>query len=309
MLIQDLISSDKYNIKCPYPMTPKGICIHNTANDASAKNEIAYMKSNNNEVSFHIAVDDIEAIQGIPFTRNAWATGDGGNGEGNRNYIQVEICYSKSGGERFIAAEKRAAKEVATLLKTYNWTISNIKKHQDFSNKYCPHRTLDLGWERFLNLVRAEMEVKDIPSSNNSTQNELYRIRKTWEDTKSQIGAFTNLDNAKKVCKLGYSIFNSKGEKVYSNDPVEIEEEYIIKKYAEKGVFTCTEEAINFRNNPIINANNLITGQYYRNETVNYDYVVITNKYVYISWISSTGIRRYMPVRDLITKEVWGTFK
>lgn len=308
MLIQSLITKDKYNIKCPYDMIPKGICIHNTANDASAKNEIAYMKSNNNEVSFHIAVDDIEAIQGIPFNRNAWHAGDGGSGQGNRNYIAVEICYSKSGGEKFINAEKRAAKEVAALLKTYNWTILNIKKHQDFSNKYCPHRTLDLGWERFLNLVRAEMEVKEITSSNNS-QNELYRIRKTWEDTKSQIGAFTNLDNAKKVCRLGYSVFNNKGEKVYSNDPVKVEEEYITKKYSEKGTFTCTEEAINFRNNPIIATNNLIQGQYLRNETVNYDYVVITNKYVYISWVSNTGVRRYMPVRDLVNKEAWGTFK
>lgn len=306
MLIQDLISSNKYNIKCPYLMTPKGICIHNTANDASAKNEIAYMKNNNNEVSFHIAIDDIESIQGIPFNRNCWAAGDGGNGEGNRNYIHIEICYSKSGGERFIAAEKRAAKEVAALLKTYNWTILNIKKHQDFSNKYCPHRTLDLGWERFLNLVRAEMDIKEVASS----EKEVYRVRKAWEDTKSQVGAFTNLDNAKKVCNVGYSVFNSKGQKVYSNDPVKVEEEYITKKYSEKGVFTCTENAINFRDNPIISATNPIQGQYLRGETVNYDYVVITNKYVYISWISaSAGVRRYMPVRDLINKEVWGTFK
>ena len=71
-LIQRLISSDKYNIKCPYSMSPKGICIHNTANDATASNEVAYMQSNNNEVSFHIAIDDVEAIQAIPFNRNAW---------------------------------------------------------------------------------------------------------------------------------------------------------------------------------------------------------------------------------------------
>ena len=75
-LVQSLIGADKYNIKCPYSMKPKGICVHNTANDASAKNEISYMKSNNMEVSFHVAIDDIEAIQGIPFNRNAWATGN-----------------------------------------------------------------------------------------------------------------------------------------------------------------------------------------------------------------------------------------
>lgn len=89
----------------------------------------------------------------------------------------------------------------------------------------------------------------------------------------------------------------------YNND------EYRIKEYPEAGVFTCTVDAINFRNNPLISSSNPIQGQYYNGEKVNYDYVVITNKYVYISWISSsTGVRRYMPVRDLINKEVWGTF-
>ena len=39
------------------------------------------MINNNNQVSFHYAVDDIEVIQGLPLNRNAWASGDGGNGE------------------------------------------------------------------------------------------------------------------------------------------------------------------------------------------------------------------------------------
>ena len=107
------------------------------------------MQSNGFSTSFHIAVDDLEAIQGIPFNRNAWHAGDGVSGEGNRNYIAVEICYSKSGGNKFLNAEKRAAVEVAALLKEYGWNISNVKKHEDFSGKYCPHRTLDLGWQDF----------------------------------------------------------------------------------------------------------------------------------------------------------------
>lgn len=145
---------------------------------------------------------------------------------------------------------------------------------------------------------------------------ELYRVRKSWGDSVSQIGAYSILDNAKKECdaRIGYSIFNSYGVKVYPTVEESVTtqtstEEYITKKYSESGVFTCSVDAINFRNNPIIVTNNPIQGQYFRGETVNYDYVVITNKYVYISWISaSTGVRRYMPVRDLVNKEVWGTF-
>ncbi|WP_235840774.1 N-acetylmuramoyl-L-alanine amidase family protein [Clostridium tertium] len=163
-LIKNLIPESQYSTKCPYSMTPKGICIHNTANDAPAINERNYMAraDNQNEVSFHIAIDDKEAIQCIPFNRNAWHAGDGSTGDGNRNYISVEICYSKSGGTRFINAEKRAAKEVAELLKQYGWTINNVKKHQDFSNKYCPHRTLDMGWQRFLNMIQAELNSLNI---------------------------------------------------------------------------------------------------------------------------------------------------
>lgn len=149
---QNLVSASKYRVKCPYAMNATRIVVHNTANDASAANEVKYMISNNNQVSFHIAVDDKEAVQGIPFNRNAWHSGDG-NGKGNREGIAIEICYSKSGGERFNKAERNAAELIAQLLKERGWGIDKVTKHQDYSKKYCPHRTLDLGWQRFLNMI------------------------------------------------------------------------------------------------------------------------------------------------------------
>lgn len=127
--------------------------IHNTANDAPAENEVAYMLRNTEEVSFHFAVDDREAVQGLPLDRNAWAAGDG-TGPGNMQGIHIEICYSLSGGERFARSEANAAELCARLLKQYGWGLGKITKHQDYNGKYCPHRTLDLGWERFLQLVR-----------------------------------------------------------------------------------------------------------------------------------------------------------
>ena len=45
---------------------------------------------------------------------------------------------------------------------------------------------------------------------------ETYRVRKTWKDAKSQKGAFSSLENAKKCAnKYGYSVFNSKGKVIY----------------------------------------------------------------------------------------------
>ena len=153
-IVKNRVSQSKYSVKCPYSMTPEFIVVHNTANDATAQNEIKYMISNDNQVSFHFAVDDKEVIQGLPLDRNAWACGDGTNGSGNRKGIQIEICYSKSGGARFENAEKNAAKFIAQLLKERGWGADKVKKHQDFSNKYCPHRTLDKGWASFVNMIK-----------------------------------------------------------------------------------------------------------------------------------------------------------
>jgi uncharacterized protein YcbK (DUF882 family) len=50
---------------------------------------------------------------------------------------------------------------------------------------------------------------------------DLYRVRKSWDDAKSQLGAYNILENAKKACDQGgkgYYVFNSNGEIVY---PVE----------------------------------------------------------------------------------------
>ncbi len=164
--------SDKVRIKCPNTMTPTRIVIHNTANDASAADEIAYMHKNKKEVSFHFAVDDKEAVQGIALNRNAWHAGDG-NGKGNREGIAIEICYSKSGGERFEAAQKNAALLTAKLLADYGWGIDKVTKHADYANKHCPHRTLDdYGWDYFLNLVRGYMgESKPISTVNTAVLN------------------------------------------------------------------------------------------------------------------------------------------
>lgn len=155
---QMICPTNKWDIKCPYTMAAEYITVHNTANDAPAQNEINYMNSNNNQVSFHFAIDDKEVVQGIPLNRNAWHAGDGGNGTGNRKTIGIEICWSKSGGTNFVKAEKLAAKFIAQLLDERGWGTNKVKKHQDWSGKYCPHRTLDMGWDRFIGMVETELK-------------------------------------------------------------------------------------------------------------------------------------------------------
>ena len=154
---QNLVPSSKYSIKCPYSMTPSYITIHNTSNSASADAEIRYMISNNNQTSFHVCVDEREVIQAIPFNRNAWHAGDGGNGNGNRKSIGIEIARSTGDANLFEQAERNCAAYVAKLLKERGWGIDRVKRHKDWSGKNCPHKTMEKGWQRFLNMIQAEL--------------------------------------------------------------------------------------------------------------------------------------------------------
>ena len=157
-IIKRLISSEKYSIKCPYSLSPIGITVHNTDNLASAANEIAYMERNDKEISYHFAVDEKEIIQALPLDRNAWHAGDGATGSGNRRTIAIEICRSTSEDlSLFLQAEKNAAWLCASLCLQYGWTTKDIYTHKHWSGKNCPHKTLELGWDRFLAMVEQNM--------------------------------------------------------------------------------------------------------------------------------------------------------
>lgn len=79
-----------------------------------------------------------------------------------------------------------------------------------------------------------------------------------------------------------------------------------VRRYSESGICTITDnEGIYFRDKPSTD-NGQVIDIYRCNEFVYYDLVVITTKYVWISWISATtGERRYMPITDRITGEKW----
>ncbi|AZV43751.1 N-acetylmuramoyl-L-alanine amidase [Peribacillus asahii] len=200
---KNLVSSSKYNVKCPYSMAAKYITIHNTYNDAPAANEVKYMNSNNNSVSFHYAVDDKEVIQAVPENRNAWHCGDGsGSNSGNRTSIGVEICYSKSGGERYRKAEDLAIKFIAQLLKERSWGIERVRKHQDWSGKFCPHRILDEGrWSSF----KKEIE-KELDSLNGEV------VKKSYSPTPTKVKSATTSKSDSTDIKLPNGVYK-KGDK------------------------------------------------------------------------------------------------
>lgn len=145
-------------------MDAEYLTIHSTANpNSTAQNERDWLtnKTNTRQASFHIVVDENTAIECIPFDEVAWHAGDG-NGKGNRASIGIEICES---GDRAKTVEN-ATILITKMLHERGWDIDRVKKHQDWSGKYCP-RILMPQWDAFLANVERELiklnSAKEVP--------------------------------------------------------------------------------------------------------------------------------------------------
>lgn len=189
---QNLVSPSKYNIKCPYDMDSKKITLHETDNNASAENEIAYMIRNDLKVSFHVAIDEKEVVQGIPFNRNAWHSGDGGNGYGNRNTIAVEICkaYDRNSNttnlvepqkSQHAKAEQNAIRYVAQLCIDEGIIANNenIKTHNDWNGKLCPRKILT---EKRLQDVKNKIIAEYNRSIDKKTDEVIINMLANWQE-------------------------------------------------------------------------------------------------------------------------------
>ena len=184
-----------------------------------------------------------------------------------------------------------------------------------------------VGYDAIGKAIAEAIMNKKISSSNTSTQNqskpstsrpkpsyELYRVRKSWTDVALQKGAYSDKNNAIAECKKhsGYKVFDSKGKEIYSNSASKPSKpstspngDKEIKRYTEHGTCKVVANILNVRNKPSTSGE--VVAKYYKNETVKYDLVVLTEKYVWISWIgASSGTRRYMAVKDKTTNVRWG---
>lgn len=161
-----------------------------------------------------------------------WAVGTGGYYTQkhpyarNANTISIEMCVKYDGAyNRYTATENdkewyftKETQEacvwlVQKLMKELNIPIENVLRHNDIVSKGCPapyvlnnKRKTSWTWDEFKAKVSGT-EVKSDP---------LYRVRKSWEDSKSQIFAGT-LNGAKENCPVGYSVYDENGKSVYSN--------------------------------------------------------------------------------------------
>lgn len=157
------------------------------------------------------------------------------NGNGATTGIEIWVTPR----EKAISVEQAICKHLATLglknrgVKRENFLVINCIKDQGISaclieNGFIGDRddvtilveNMELWASKIAAGVAEGFGLKGNGSATtppSQTTGELYRVRKSWNDVASQIGAYKSLDNAKRACTSGYSVYNSNGLVVYSN--------------------------------------------------------------------------------------------
>lgn len=204
-----------------------------------------------------LADGSVATVQTMPWNYKPWGCGSGSKGSCNNGWIQFEICEDDLNNKDYFEKVYNEAIELtAYLCKLYNIdpnstvVYNNVKVptilcHQDSYklNLGSNHGDIYHWFKKYnkdMNSVRSDVskllnntEIKEDKPAENTE--ELYRVRLSWENAKSQIGAYKVLDNAKKECKAGYSVYDSKGNVVYSNKDDSKKPLYVAKPTLRKG--------------------------------------------------------------------------
>ena len=216
-----------------------GVTVHNTdwisvASGTTPAEQYtrATVNGNMKDVRVHYYVDNTCTWQNLPLSLSGWHAADG-SGNGNRRTIAIECIMSSAYNVTDKKSEDNCARLAAALLKKYGLDINHLYTHTHWLNvrdgksgtvdylnttrnpyKMCPAYILP-HWAAFKAKVQSYLNSGSIPTTLAPATKQLYRVRKSWPDAKSQIGAFSSLENAKKACKAGYAVFNSSGKQVY----------------------------------------------------------------------------------------------
>ena len=200
---------------------PRWIVIHNTDNYAAGATARAHAKAqhdgNFSGYSAHVFVDDSEAYQATPYNRGCWHVGVNYGSHNlfneckNRNSVGIEMCVNA--GYNYERAFQNTVTVCKQLMKQLGIDADHVVQHYDVCTKNCPSAIRAKGdWQRFKKLI----STNKTPSYGQNPA-KLYRVRKTWTDSKSQLGAYAVLDNAKKNCPAGYSVYDEAGKVIYTN--------------------------------------------------------------------------------------------
>ena len=240
-----ITSQTSYSNTTSYLNRPiKYIVIHYTAGSTSksgsARNTAVMFSKPSTYASADFIVDDETIVQFNPDIKNryCWHCGDnknmfsmGGSLYGkctNTNSIGIEVCSTNpnyqasdfANSKKWSFTEKAVAKAVELtkyLMQTYNIPADRVIRHYDVSGKLCPGI---IGWNEDSKDISQwkEFKAKLTNSTNTKTDDVIYRVRKSANDAKSQIGAYRNLESAKALAdkNSGYSVYDTNGKLKYT---------------------------------------------------------------------------------------------
>lgn len=133
--------------------TMQYLTIHNTGNPKStARNERDYLTNtaNDRSASYHIALDEKQAIECIPLDEIAYHAG---TSAGNASSIGIEMCESGDQAKVWDNATTLLAK----MLKERRWGVDKLRTHKSWSGKECPRLILP-RWNEFVKEVSDKMQ-------------------------------------------------------------------------------------------------------------------------------------------------------
>lgn len=224
-------------------LKPQYIVIHYTGAEGTAADNVNYFNGGNRDASADIFVGhkgELLAYNNDISGRYSWHCG--GSLESahhpyygkctNANSIGIELCTHQINGLwTFTKETVDAAVEVTKyLMAKYSIPATNVIRHYDVTGKSCPRVSGwgaiggDSAWQAFKSRLTNTLTP--------TTTSTLYRVRKTWTDSDSQKGAFTNKDSAIECAKqnTGYKVFDSNGKQIYPEV-----QEMVVPKTLKKG--------------------------------------------------------------------------
>ena len=210
----------------------KYIVIHYVGALGGAQENCSYYGGGNRGASAHYFVGFAGEIWQCVEDRNiAWHCGASSYKHPecrNANSIGIEMCVRKKNAASLGATDKDWYFEGATvqsaieltryLMKKYNIPADHVIRHYDVTGKICPnpyvYNTGTYTWDAFKQAISGQSG--DILPA---TDKPWYRVRKTWKNASSQIGAFKTMKKAKQCADqhTGYHVYNDAGKKVYTS--------------------------------------------------------------------------------------------
>jgi LysM repeat protein len=256
MNLHKLLLANNACYKSGKKMTPKGIMVHSTgANNPNLcryvgpddgllgknkyNNHWNQDKPDGRQVCIHafigkLADGSIATYQTLPWNMVGWHSGSGSKGSAananNNGYIGFEICEDGLSDKAYFDKVYREAVELcAYLCKAYGINpesptlichsegnrLGIASNHADVMHWFPKHGK---SMDTFRSDVKAALDTATKPEAPPAISHEqMYRVRTSWVDTKTQKGAFRVLQNAKDCADKnpGYSVFDATGTKVY----------------------------------------------------------------------------------------------